>query len=370
MAKGFLSKRFVFYLSLLGMALTVLSSYFAHSAGYIQVGAERISQSASWWLAPPNELAVAQDQVSGVIAIPGRGALADVFPGFGFLSIGDDSGQVFAFNLGNGYLNQMKAHRIPQWTLDLDLEAIAVIPPTGELVVSLEGRDTAVSVIKFNGMGLGLDEKIALELPPGYRRFSNVGPEGLAYDGKGDYLIVAWEGAVDAQPRLRPYLSIYKFFLGESEVTSYKFLKHIELPTRFKSASGLHYSPELETLLLLDRNADTLYAIASFITGDLARLPNPQYCFKNVLRMEFSGITDPNGREFRYYSFEGVTLDENGTLYLVTDPWRSKDYSTYRPLNEEPDDFYKSFVPQMFEFKGFGSALTWALFSYYFPEDD
>jgi len=344
---------FRLFLGVLAMLLSFQSPVLAE--GYIRVGSRVIKESSAWWLCVRENPRIAQDQTSGLEIIPASGKLRTALPDFQFLTVGDDSGQIFAFSLGDKFIDSMKAFRVPRWKQPIDLEGIAEIARTGEIAVTLESFDTKVQILKVSESALSLDEEILLKPPKGYMSKSNVGPEGIAFVDEGSYLVVGWEGR-SSFPRLRPALSFYKLFLGQDEVKSYKFLKHVQLPKEVKSCSALYYVEKAKTLLILDRNENTLRALTNFPPRHL-QTPKFSLDCATVYSMEFAEITDPFGREFFHYSFEGLTVNENGDLFVVTDPWRSYDFSAYRPLNSEPDIYYQLFVPQMFQFQGFLRAF-------------
>ncbi len=325
--------------------------------GYIQVGNTKIEENVSYWLALPGQPTSSQDQTSGIYALGDYPEYMNVFPGYRFISVGDDSGNVFLFNLTDHYLSNMLSIRIPEWRNNLDLEEVTLLPATKEIAVTLEAGDTEVRILSLLEDKFILDERIKLELPPGYKKKSNTGPEGLAFDPENNYLIVGWEGNQFSFPPLPPYLSIYKLFLGTDDVTTHKFIQHIKLPDYFLSCSGLFFCVELKTLLVCDRNASKIFAIRNFNVEKILKQKTKELCPENALPMPIQELVDPFGREFQYYSLEGITVDKEGTLYLVTDPWRSADFSTYKPISGEIDEYYRLFVPQLFEFKGFLDAL-------------
>jgi len=138
-----------------------------------------------------------------------------------------------------------------------------------------------------------------------------------------------------------------------------RFLSHVRLPECITSVCGLHYDEQLGALLVLDRNSDALYAFPGFDATEVALAIVPRYELPKPLKVELRGIRDGFGREYRYRSFEGVTMDEAGRLYLTTDPWRSYDRSTYRPVDDsQMDDYYDKFVPQIVWFDGFRGKLA------------
>jgi uncharacterized protein YjiK len=272
---------------------------------------------------------------------------------------------VFRFGLDAPYMGYCEAMRVPRWRSDLDLEELSYLPEIGEFVVSFESRDTKLQFVRIEGEALVLDQELPLDLPPGYRQGTNMGPEGLAYDPASGVLMVGWEG----KPFFRVverYLTLYRVYTGENEVTSVDFIRHLRLPRYITSCCGLYYDSELRALMVLDRNADTLYVLPDFEPEDVALMDNPQSCWQEAMALQFSGITDGFGREYRHLSFEGVTVGEDGTLYLVTDPWRSYDYSTYRPVDEtQMDDYYRKFVPQIVWFEGFRAELALQITAHY-----
>ncbi len=341
--------------TLLASSASPASEYIEN--GYLEVGKHKVEQSASWWLCFPGRPESAQDQTSGLLVTSAFARLPTPLAKAKFLSVGDDSGLIFAFNLTEKYIANMQSFRVAGWRNNIDLEDITLIPQTGQIAVTLEHGDTKVRIMSFEDGKLIRDLDINLALPPGYKKKSNIGPEGLAFSENGNLLIVAWEGGGWLFPKPRPYLSIYKLFVGEGKVTGYKFIKHILLPKRIQSASAILYLKGLSTLLILDRNSEALFALIGFSPESVLRIENPQYCFTNIIEMKFHFLKDPFGRQFRYYSFEGMQIDTDGTLYVVTDPWRSRSFETYRPIRQNPDVYYKNYVPMMFSFNGFLNAL-------------
>ena len=346
-----MGRKLIFQVLFGTMAILLSFHCQASAVGYVRVGSRMVKESSAWWLCLGGNAKIAQDQTSGIEVIPTSGRLRTQLPEFQFLTVGDDSGQIFAFSVGGKFVKSMKAFRVPHWKRPIDLEGIAIIPQTGEIAVTLESFDTKVQILKVNEGGLSLDEEIILEPPQGYVSKSNLGPEGIAFISEESYLVVGWEGRTSF-PRLRPVLSFYKLFLGQDEVRSYRFIRHIRLPTEVKTCSALFYIEKAKTLLILDRNENALHALPNFPPPSFEAGKFSLECAP-VLSMKFAGITDPFGKEFSYYSFEGMSVNENGDLFVVTDPWRSYNYLTYRPLYSEPDAYYQLFVPQMFQFQGF-----------------
>ncbi len=313
-----------------------------------------LTQSGAAFLCMPGQPDIAQDQTSGIYEVAGE-----------LFSVGDDSGQLFRFGLDAPYMDFCDAMRVPRWRSDLDLEELSYIPQIGEFVVSFESRDTKLQFVRTKDDALVLDQELPLDLPPGYKHGTNTGPEGLAYDPTSGVLMVGWEG----KPFFRVverYLTLYRVYAGESEITSIDFIRHVRLPRYIESCCGLYYDAGLRALLVLDRNADTLYVFPDFEPMDKALMDNPQNCWQNAMPVSFSGIADGFGREYRHLSFEGVAIGEDGTLYLVTDPWRSCDFSTYRPVDEtQMDDYYRKFVPQIVWFEGFRAELALQITAHY-----
>ena len=309
-----------------------------------------LEQSGAAFLCMPGQPDFAQDQTSGICEIDGV-----------LYSVGDDSGQIFRFGLDAPYMDYCDAMRVPRWRPNLDLEELTYIPEIGEFVVSFEYWDTKVQFVKVVDDALVLDQEFFLELPPGYRRGTGLGPEGLAYDPVSGVLMIGWEGMPFFRG-LERYLTLYKVNCGEGEVTSVEFLRHVRLPRYIDSCCGLYYDVDMRALLVLDRNVDILYAFPDFEPMKAVLMKNPQDCWPEALAVKFSGIRDGFGREYGYRSFEGVTIASDGTLYLVTDPWRSYDFSKYRPADmSQMDDYYRKFVPQIIWFEDFRGELAYQI---------
>ncbi|MCD6282534.1 SdiA-regulated domain-containing protein [bacterium] len=313
-----------------------------------------LAQSGAAFLCMPGQPGSAQDQTSGLFEVGGE-----------MFSVGDDSGQIFRFGLDAPYMDYCDAMRVPRWRPNLDLEALTYIPEIDEFVVSFERWDTKVQFVRIEDDALVLDQEFFLELPPGYKRGTNLGPEGLAYDPVSGVLMVGWEGMPFFRG-LERYLTLYRVNCGEGEVTSVKFLCHVRLPRYIESCCGLYYDTELRALLVLDRNADTLYVFPGFEPMEAALMKNPQNHWEDSLAVRFSSIVDGFGREYGYRSFEGVAIGKDGTLGLVTDPWRSRDYSKYRTVDmAQMDDYYRKFVPQIVWFDDFRGELAYQISLHY-----
>jgi len=314
-----------------------------------------LEQSGAAFLCLPGQPEAAQDQTSGICEVNGT-----------LYSVGDDSGQIFRFAVDPPYLNFCEGLRVPHWRGDLDLEELTYLAPVGEFVVSFENRDTKLQFVRVEGATVALNREVRLELPPSYQRGGSIGPEGLAFDPESRILMVGWEGFPAFRGPWR-YLSLYRLHLGEHGVTSVDFLRHVRLPDGIRSCCGLYFDPELRALLVLDRNRDVLCVFPRFSPLALVEAKAPRYSWNPRIEISFQGIRDGLGREYCHLSFEGVTVGADGTLYLVTDPWRSPDFSTYRPLDEaQLDSYYRSYVPQLVWFRGFRERLgDWIAFRYW-----
>ncbi|OGK09405.1 MAG: hypothetical protein A2Y63_02405 [Candidatus Riflebacteria bacterium RBG_13_59_9] len=306
-----------------------------------------LQQSGAAFLCLPGQPDNAQDQTSGIFEVSGV-----------LYSVGDDSGQLFRFGIDAPYMDYCDALRVPRWRPDLDLEELTYLPAIDEFAISFESRDTKVQFVRIQDDALVLDEELYLELPPGYQHGTNIGPEGLAFDSETSILMVGWEGN-PVHRGASCYLSFYRVNCGAGEVTSVDFLRHVRMPARILTCCGLYFDPCLRALLVVDRNQDALFIFPNFdpLTATLAT--PPQYGWEPAIELSFAGVTDGFGREYAYHSFEGVAVNDDGTLGLVTDPWRSPDYSTYRPVDESQlDEYYRKFVPQLIWFEGFREELA------------
>jgi len=318
--------------------------------GYFKLGSIRIGESDSWWLCMPGRTEAAEDQVSGVWVMREKDARGDLRPVV--YTVGDDSGNIFRATLEDAYLQGFTAMRVPPWREGMDLEDLTYIPQTGEFVVSLESGDTKVRLLREADGKLAPGYSFALRVPPGYAAKSNVGPEGLAWDGDAGVLIVGWEGGT-----LRRYLSFYRLTIESGRVKRAEFLRHLDVSDGPTSISGLFYDAATGTLLMLDRNCDALYIYPQWDTQAALAEESNACAGPEPLIARFYEVEDPFHRQFEYHSFEGIFVDDAGTLWVVTDPWRSADRSKYRLADGTIDEHYREFVPQLFAFEGFRDAL-------------
>jgi uncharacterized protein YjiK len=318
----------------------------ADGAAVFPDGSE-LPQSGAAFLCLPGQPDAAQDQTSGVVVVDGE-----------LYSIGDDSGQIFHFSLDPPYMKRFDAMQVPPWRVGMDLEDLTYIAETGEFAASLETGDTRVRIVKERDGKLEPSYSFALRVPPLYTAESNVGPEGLAWDGDASVLIVGWEGG-----DLRRYLSFYRLTIEQGRVKRAKFLRHLDMSTGPISISGLFYDAATKTLLVLDRNSDALYVYPQWDTEAVVAQKSKEYEGPAPIVVRFRDIEDPLHRQFQYHSFEGAALDDMGSLWVVTDPWRSADRSKYRLADGTIDEYYYKFVPQIVWFDGFRDQLAEALAS-------
>jgi len=322
----------------------------AKYGGYLKLGSMSIAESGAWWLAMPGQPEAAQDQVSGVWVMPEKDAYGKPRPIV--YTVGDDSGNLFRAVLGDACLQRFTGMQVPPWREGMDLEDLTYIAETGEFAVSLETGDTRVRVVREADGGLETRYSFDLRLPPRYEKGSNVGPEGLAWDGDAGVLIVGWEGST-----LRSYLSFYRLTIDEGRVTHAEFLRHLDVNDGPTSICGLFYDAETRTLLALDRDSDALYIYPQWDTEAVLESEGEKYAGAKPLIARFHDIEDAFHRQFYHYSFEGVHVDDAGTLWVVTDPWRSADKSKYRLADGTIDAYYDKFVSQLFAFEGFRDAV-------------
>ena len=337
----------------LTMAALFVATFVAGATSYrgcLKLGSVRIAESNAWWLALPGQPEAAQDQTSGVWVMTEKDAYGKPRPVV--YTVGDDSGNIFRATLGDASLQRFSAMEVPPWREGLDLEELCCIAETGEFAVSLETGDTQVRIVREVDGKLQPGYSFALRVPPGYTAKSNVGPEGLAWDGRTHTLIVGWEGGT-----LRSYLSFYRLTIEHGRVKRAKFLRHLDVNAGPATICGLFYDEMTKTLIALDRNSDALYIYPRWDTEAALAEKGSAYAGAQPIIARFSQIEDPFHRQFRYHSFEGIFVDDAGTLWVVSDPWRSADRSKYRLADGSIDAYYRKFVPQLFAFRRFRDAV-------------
>lgn len=178
-----------------------------------------------------------------------------------------------------------------------DTEAIAYL--YDDLFAVLEERKQALHIIRIDEQTRLIDRNEAItSLKLNLKPSNNLGFEGLAYDQKlGDFYIVNEKKPqqiiqVSGWNKVSPLLNI--------ELAAHL----IEHDIYLDDYSGLHFDQQTRHLLFLSHESKQLNEVS---------LQGEQISFMD-LEQGFSGL------EHDIPQAEGVTLDDEGTLYLVSEP--------------------------------------------------
>lgn len=216
-----------------------------------------------------------------------------------------------------------------------DFEEIVYDRHHGKFYVSVEGHTTSykdftgIFEIKFNENLDTLVSVSRIEFEPEelFMRYINwnIGYEGLAVDS--NYFYLGLEGFLEG----KAYSDSSVIFIAEKK--SKKIIKSIYTGSLgINTITGLYSDKDL-SIWLLDRNQRKIFYLQ--FDDELNLISNKFTEFEPVV---------PGYDQFNYIgSYESITKDDEGNLYIVDDPWRQFFIPPDTVLNQFDDKTIKNF---------------------------